>query len=69
MEKKKLKKTPIKDHLYKELDTLLLLAPPKQLKKSLHEVYALFLQNIDTTIMRKDFKEIAMDFYFLHHFL
>jgi hypothetical protein len=37
--------------------------------KNCYEVCLLLLHHIVPTIFKKDFKEIAMDFYFLHHFL
>ena len=55
--------------LHKEVEDLFICASPLQLKKSLYEVYAFYLQNIDITIINPDFNSIAMDFYFLHHFL
>jgi hypothetical protein len=72
MVKKKNRKQgkPFQKHqLNEDMKLLFLCASPSQLKQSLHEVYASFLQNIDFTIGRDDFKEIAMDLYFLHHFL
>jgi hypothetical protein len=52
-----------------ELETLFYFASPRQLRNSLHEVYAFYLQNLDITIINPDFNDLAMDFYFLHKFL
>jgi hypothetical protein len=69
MRNKRIKQQRLKPQLHKEMDTLFMCASPLQLKKSLYEVYAFYLQNIDITIINPDFNNIAMDFYFLHHFL
>jgi hypothetical protein len=55
--------------LIKETESLFEFVPPRQLKKSLYEVYAFYLQEIDITIMHPDFNRIAEDFYFLYKFL
>jgi hypothetical protein len=47
-----------------ELETPFFFAPPEQIKKSLHEVYSVYLQNLETL----DFKETATDMYLLHKF-
>jgi hypothetical protein len=47
-----------------EIETLFRFTPPKQMKKSLHEVYAVYLQNLEDV----NFKEIAADMYLLHKF-
>jgi hypothetical protein len=69
MEKKKNKPRNQKVQLHKEVETLFMCASPRQFRKSLHEVYAFYLQSLDITIIHPDFNSMAMDFYFLHHFL
>jgi hypothetical protein len=69
MGKKRNNQRRLKQLLNKETEILFMCASPLQLKKSLYEVYAFYLQNIDVTIINPDFNSIAMDFYFLHHFL
>jgi hypothetical protein len=55
--------------LIKETENLFDFVPPRQLKKSLYEVYAFYLRHIDTTIMHPGFNRMAEDFYFLYNFL
>jgi hypothetical protein len=55
--------------LIKETENLFEFSPPRQLRKSLHEVYAFYLQEIDVTIMDPLFNRIAEDFYSLYKFL
>jgi hypothetical protein len=55
--------------LLKETENLFEFVPPRQLRKSLHEVYAFYLQEIDITIMDPGFNRIAEDFYSLYKFL
>jgi hypothetical protein len=55
--------------LIKETENLFEFAPARQLRKSLHEVYAFYLQEIDVTIMDPGFNRIAEDFYCLYKFL
>jgi hypothetical protein len=66
MEKRNTRKRKL---LIKETENLFEFVPPRQLKKSLHEVYAFYLQEIDTTILHPGFNRIATDFYFLYKFL
>jgi hypothetical protein len=58
-----------KQRLLEETENLFEFAPPRQLRKSLHEVYAFYLQEIDITMMDPDFNRIAEDFYSLYKFL
>jgi hypothetical protein len=51
--------------LQEEIETLFKFAPPKNMKRSLMEVYTVYLQHLDNM----DFKEVAMDIYFLNKFL
>jgi hypothetical protein len=61
------KKKKAKQHKYyeKEMKALFQFVPPKQLRKTIHEVYSVFLQNIHAI----EFREIAMDMYLLNKFL
>jgi hypothetical protein len=52
-------------NLAEEVETLFKFVPPRQLRKTLFEVYSVYLQNLD----HMDFKEIAMDMYLLNKFL
>jgi hypothetical protein len=59
-------KTPhCSEKLHEEIETLFKLAPPKNMKRSLMEVYTVYLQHLDNM----DFKEVAMDIYFLNKLL
>jgi hypothetical protein len=60
----KKKKTKEK-FLREETETLFQFVPPQRLRKTLHEVYSVYLQNIHTL----EFREIAMDMYFLNKYL
>ena len=60
----KKKKTKQK-FLREETETLFQFVPPQQLRKTLHEVYSVYLRNIHTL----EFREIAMDMYFLNKYL
>jgi hypothetical protein len=63
------KKYHREQRLLEETESLFQFVPPRQLKKSLYEVYAFYLQHIDTTIMHPGFNRMAEDFYFLYNFL
>jgi hypothetical protein len=66
MRKNKNNKRPVPCcKIHEETETLFRFAPPHQLRKSVTEVYAIYLQNIESM----DFKEVAMDMYFLNKFL
>jgi hypothetical protein len=51
--------------LQEEIETLFKFAPSRNMKRSLMEVYTVYLQHLDD----KDFKEVAMDIYFLNKLL
>ena len=51
--------------LKEETEILFRFAPPRHLRNSILEVYSIYLQNIENM----DFKEVAMDMYFLNKFL
>jgi hypothetical protein len=51
--------------LQEEIETLFTFASPYNMKRSLMEVYTVYLQHLDTM----DFREVAMDIYFLNKLL
>lgn len=52
-------------NLQEEMETLFKFAPPRQMKRSLMEIYTVYLQHIDNM----NFREVAMDIYFLNKLL
>lgn len=59
----------LKNRLLEELEELLSIVPPHQLRKSIHEIFAKYLQTIDNETDLEEFKILAEDFYFLNKFL
>lgn len=52
-----------------ELEALFSWVPPAQLRKSVHEVFAHYLQSINCSTDMEQLKRLAQDFYFLNQFL
>jgi hypothetical protein len=58
-----------KNKLLEELEELLSIVPPSQLRKSIHKIFARYLQTINNETDLEEFKILAEDFYFLNKFL
>lgn len=56
-------------NLSTELENLFSNVPPEQLRKSIHEIFARYLQTIDNVTDLDHFHMLAEDFYFLYKFL
>jgi hypothetical protein len=52
-----------------ELENLFTTVPPQQLRQSIHQIFARYLQTINNETDLEEFKMIAEDFYFLNRFL
>jgi hypothetical protein len=59
----------LNNNLTKELEELFSYVPPRQLRQSIHEVFARYLQTINEDSELEHFKTLAEDFYFLYKFL
>jgi hypothetical protein len=59
----------IKTRLLEEVEELLSIVPPQQMRKSIHRIFSKYLQTINNETDLDEFKLIAEDFYFLNKFL
>jgi hypothetical protein len=58
-----------KKNVHQELEELFEYVPPHQLRKSIQEIFARYLQTVNNDTDLEKFKLLAEDLYFLNKFL